>query len=166
MQNMHNIFFHYHILYILHICWLVMHRTRHFWTLCVWRNPTPPRATFVVLGIAICRVILGVDGVSASSHTPALCKLQTMLVYSTTFSSLVCRSRSRMFFLVINALGLCRAGPLRRAGPIKKICQICRIYIIYLNMSYIYKFWFCNIYVKYKQYVKYDKYTEYVKYAE
>jgi hypothetical protein len=25
-----------------------------------------------------------------------------------------------MFFLVINALGLCRAGPLRRAGPIKK----------------------------------------------
>jgi hypothetical protein len=33
-------------------------------------------------------------------------------------------------------------------------------------MSYICKFWFCNIYVKYKQYVKYDKYTEYVKYAE
>ncbi len=33
-------------------------------------------------------------------------------------------------------------------------------------MSYICKFWFCNIYVKYKQYIKYDKYTEYVKYAE
>ncbi len=29
------------------ICWLMMHRTRHFWTLCVWRNRTPPGATFV-----------------------------------------------------------------------------------------------------------------------
>ena len=143
MQNMLNMLFNMYILYILHILWFIMHRTRHFWTLCVWRNPTPPRATFVVLGIAICRVILGLDGVSASSHTPALCKLQTMLVYSTTFSSWVWgRSRSRMFFLVINALGLCRAGPLRRAGPIKKICQICK---------YIFR---------YAQYVEYAKYAQ------
>jgi hypothetical protein len=41
----------------------------------------------LVLGIVICRVILGVDGVSTTSHTPALCKRETMPVYSTTFSS-------------------------------------------------------------------------------
>ncbi len=47
MQNMQNMLFNMYILYILHILWLIMHRTRHFWTLCVWRNLTPHRATCV-----------------------------------------------------------------------------------------------------------------------
>jgi hypothetical protein len=58
-----------------------------------------------------------------------------MPIYSTTLSSLVWgRSRSRIFFHDINALRLCRAGPLPRARAIKHICQICRTYNIYLNV--------------------------------
>ncbi len=126
------------------------------------KGKQPTKQSVFVLRIPVGRIVLGVDGVSATSNTPAPRKLKSVLVYRSTFFTRVRgqqwgQQRSRVFIVDINGFRWSPASPAWNTENIHKICQIYRVYQIY---TYICQW---HIYVKYVKYVQYVQ--EYAKHV-
>ena len=110
----------WHIQCIVHICHIqhILH-ILHIQDIC----STRPDKWFVKAWSSQTKMRIKARPTCPDNDCPEVLMLEPVQPPAPTFSSWVwgCSS-SRMFFLIINTLGLCKAGPLRRAGPKKKLC--------------------------------------------